>query len=395
MPTPRLARPAAGLLVLAALAGGCGKSDDTNQPRIGKRGSEPHAARSLGFPAFATKNTTRVGGADPVADAAGVAQAVYSAQSATTRPPAVTLVDSADWRSGLAAAVLMAPPVRAPILLTSGKDVPDATRDALAALDPEGTKAVDGAQVVRVGGAAKPSGYKTTTVKGDNPYAIARDLDRLAGAAAGRSADSVMIVSADKPEYALPAAAWAAKSGDPVLYVQRDKVPRETLSALKGHQQPKIYVLGPPSVVSAKVVRRLRRLGTVRRIAGRDPAANAIAFARFIDGRFGWGVVDPGHGLVFVNPDRTLDAAAAAPLSAAGTYGPLLLVDGDGKLSPRLVQYLLDIQPGYRGNPVRGVYNHGWVIGDDKAISVSDQTRIDALLEIAPEYATPAARPSS
>ena len=39
------------------------------------------------------------------------------------------------------------------------------------------------------------------------------------------------------------------------------------------------------------------------RSAARTPVANAIAFARFSDGGFGWGVVDPGHGLVFANAE--------------------------------------------------------------------------------------------
>ena len=33
---------------------------------------------------------------------------------------------------------------------------------------------------------------------------------------------------------------------------------------------------------------------------------------------------------------------------------------------------------------MRGVYNHGWIIGDESAISVDVQARIDALLEIQP-----------
>jgi hypothetical protein len=44
--------------------------------------------------------------------------------------------------------------------------------------------------------------------------------------------------------------------------------------------------------------------------------------------------------------------------------------------------YLLDIQPGYSRDPVRGVYNHGWIVGDDKAVSVGVQAEIDLLLEI-------------
>jgi hypothetical protein len=387
------------LLVLSALAvivAGCGKDggDVGKGPEIGKKGGEEAAASALGFPAFATKNTTRVGGADPTADAAGVARAVYTGTSTTTRPPAVVLVDRNDWQGGIAAAVLMSPPARAPTLLSDGGDLPDASAETLAALAPDGNKATDEAQVIRVGAVAKPSGYKTTSVGGSNPYAKAAEVDRLQGAATGRSSDRVVIASGERAEFAMPAAGWAAKSGDPVLFVKRDEIPKETAAALRGHQQPKIYVLGPADVISNQVVGRLRRLGTVTRIAGKDPVTNAIAFARFVDGRFGWGVVDPGHGLVFLNTNRPLDAAAAAPLSATGAYGPALLVQGAG-LPPALVQYLLDIQPGYERDPVRGVYNHGWLIGDEEAISVEDQARIDSLLEIVPVNTSQPNRPSS
>src|SRR5206468_11587811 len=48
-----------------ALAAGCGKGTaPRNQPVIGVRGTEKQAAEGLGFPSFATKNTTRIGGAD-------------------------------------------------------------------------------------------------------------------------------------------------------------------------------------------------------------------------------------------------------------------------------------------------------------------------------------------
>jgi hypothetical protein len=396
MSHPRTAPLLLALLALAGCGGGGGGIDsgDGKGPQLGKEGEEREAARQLGFPAFATKNTTRVGGADPAADAAGVARAVYSATSSATRPPTVALVDQGDWQGGIAAAVLMSPPLRAPILLADGDDLPGASADALEALDPPGSRAANRAQVLRIGDVASPGGRRAVKVSGANPYALAQAVDRLHASAVGRSSDRVVIASGERAAFAMPAAAWAAKAGDPVLFVKRDEVPRETLAALRAHQAPKIYVLGPPEVVSERVVRQLRRLGTVTRIAGRTPVDNAIAFARFVDGRFGWGVVDPGHGLVFASADRPLDAAAAAPLSATGKYGPLLLLDGG--LSPTLVQYLLDIQPGYERDPVRGVYNHGWLIGDEEAISVRDQARIDSLLEIVPVATpSPAARPPS
>jgi hypothetical protein len=126
----------------------------------------------------------------------------------------------------------------------------------------------------------------------------------------------------------------------------------------------------------------LQRLGRVRRIAGRGPAETAVAFARYSNADFGWGLRDPGHGIVFANADRTLDAAAGAILSASGKYGPLLLVEDPDELSRPVESFLLDIQPGYRFDPVRGVYNHAWVMGDESAISVPTQARIDELSEI-------------
>jgi hypothetical protein len=137
-------------------------------------------------------------------------------------------------------------------------------------------------------------------------------------------------------------------------------------------------------VISEGVVGELRKLGTVKRVSGPDPVTNAIAFSRFSDAGFGWGVTDPGHGFVFATTARTLDAAAGAPLSAAGKYGPLLLVTEAQALPQAVQDYLLDVQPGYDKDPVRGVYNHGWLMGDEAAISADVQSRIDTLLEIQP-----------
>jgi hypothetical protein len=381
-PRRQLIVPALICLLASLAIAGCGQgSVGGDKPVLARKGDQSQAARSLGFPVFATKNTTRVGGADAVADAAAIALSVYSGALPAARPPAVTLVGDSDWQGGIAASVLMSSPIRAPILLAGVDALPAASRDALNALKPSGSKQAGGVQVIRIGVVASPSGVKSTVVNAGNPFALAAAIDRLHAKATGKPSDRVMVVSGERPEYAMPAAAWAAKAGDPVLYVTRDSVPAETLAALKFHQQPKIYLLGPPEVISTKVEKVLKKSGTVRRIYGTDAISNAITFARFSDGPFGWGVSNPGHGLVFASETRPLDAAAAAPLAATGTYAPLLLVT-PGKLPSALIQYLLDIQPGYEKDPVQGVYNHGWLIGDLSTISLTDQARIDALMEI-------------
>jgi hypothetical protein len=399
MRPPRAATAAALLLAFVAAAG-CGRDDSarvrtTDRPNVGVKGTEASAARDLGFPTFATKNTTRVGGADPIANAAGVARAVYSGTTRVTRPRAVTLVNDGDWRAGIAASVLMSSPIRAPILYAHGTELPAATKATLDSLQPTGSKQAGGAQLIRVGDVPVVPGQRTTDLRGTDPFALARAIDAFQSAARGTTSDRVVVVSADDPAFAMPAAAWAAKAGDPVLFTHRDAVPRDTRAAIAAHQQPKIYVLGPKSVVSDKVLKTLRRLGTVTRIEGADPVRNAVAFARFIDGPFGWGIVDPGHGVVFANADRPNDAGAAAALSASGTYGPLLLLDGSPTVPAPLESFLLDIQPGYTRDPVRGVYNHGWIVGDQAAVSVPAQSRIDALLEIVPVNERGAANPQT
>jgi hypothetical protein len=377
-------------LALAACGGGGGGDkggQKQNQPVLGAGGDEeqPENAAPLGFPIFATKNTTRVAGADPIADAAAVARAVYPARTEESSPRAVVVVDQSDWRSAISAAQLMARPLRAPILFSDSGDLPAASSEALEELAPSGADEIDGAQVIRIGeSAAKPENRRSTDVAGESSASLAQGIDKLQTTAAGEPTQNVLVAPADSPEFAMPAAGWAARSGDPVLWTLKDTLPSETRAAIKAHPRARIYVLGPEDVVSETVFRELRKLGKTTRIAGPDPVTNAIAFARFSDGRFGWNVVDPGHGLVFANTARTLDAASAAPLSGSGQYGPLLLLTDAAALPETLQDYLLDIQPGYDKDPVRGVYNHGWLMGDETAISGDVQSRIDALLEIQP-----------
>jgi hypothetical protein len=182
----------------------------------------------------------------------------------------------------------------------------------------------------------------------------------------------------------MPAAGLSAKTGAPVLWVDGDDIPAATKDAIKARKRPRIYVIGPEKIVSEKAFKALEKLGPAERIEGDDPVKNAVAVARYSDGAFGWNVVDPGHGLVFASEDRLGDAVAAVALSGAGTYGPLLLMSDAGSLPKSVEDYLLDIQPGYDKDPVRGVYNHAWLLGDEDAIDIDVQARIDSLLEIQP-----------
>ncbi len=384
MSSPRIA---ALLLVAALVTIGCGRevrSDDPSQPALLAPPSKQK--EHLGFPEVATKNTTRVPATDPAQTAAAVARAVFP--DPARKPSAVTIVDSSDWRVAVAASALMAAPFKAPILFGDGTGLPGPSKSALDKLAPAGAKAAGNAQIIRVGNVARPPGYKTTDLRGDNALALTQAIAGLIRSARPRVASNIIIASSDDPSFAMPVAAYAAKTGDPILFVTKDEIPPETraaLAALKGLAKPRIYILGPSKMISPSVTRQLKRFGRVRRTGGQDPITNAIEFARYRSGEFGWGVTTPGHGMVFMRSGRPLHAAAAAPLSGSGSYGPLFLLDDAVRLPQSLQSQLLDTQPAYRTDPVAGVYNHGWIIGGTDSISVAAQARIDALLEIAPE----------
>ncbi|HST56810.1 MAG TPA: cell wall-binding repeat-containing protein [Solirubrobacteraceae bacterium] len=383
--------------LLTALLGGCGGSDGRHDtPTAGGVGSAPAA----GAPSLSTKNTTRLGGADPVDDAAAVARAVYPGLTVDTRPAAVTLVSEQDWATALAASALAGAPLRAPLLYATPGAMRAAGAQALRAIAPSGSPSLGKAQVITVGRVSAPPGYAThALLPGGDRFALAGAIAGLLSKLSGTTPRQVLVVGADgPPAFAMPAAGLAAESGAPILLVSAAGVPRATGAVLAHLKRPTMYVVGPSAAVSDKVLAGLRRYGPVIRIGAADPVSNAIAVARFSDGAFGWNVNDPGHGLVFVNQQRPADAAAAASLSASGEYGPLLLLDRSDRLTPALAQYLSNIQPGYtdapRFRPVRGVYNHGWLIGDEQAISATAQAQLDALLEISPRSSAAAATPS-
>jgi hypothetical protein len=394
------------LVILAACGAlaGCGGSTQlitgTAPIAVGVQSKTPNAGQKLGFPLVATKNTTRVAGVDPIADAAAVSLAVYPSAAPGTHPPVVTIAPTGDWQAAIAAAALMAPPIRAPILLSGSSTLPLATADALGVLAPTGSGVAGGAQVIRVGNVPKPSGLRSASISGGDPYALAAEIDRFASAALGKTSTDVVIASAENAAYAMPAAGWAAESGEPVLYVNRSGVPAATRQALLSHQSPHIYVLGPPSVIPDSVLGQLRRYGTVKRVGAPDPADNSVAFAEYRDppcvylqpcahvpGSFGWAMRSPGHGYVLLNANRPLDAAAAAALSSSGAYGPQLLVDNAATLPSAVLNYFLDFAtPGYtQEGPTAAVYNHGWVIGDQSAVSVAVQAQMDFRLEAVPQ----------
>jgi serine/threonine protein kinase len=340
---------------------------------------------TLGFPTLATRNTTRVPGADPVADAASVASALFPAASPESRPSALLLVDKNDWQGAVAGGALVSAPIGAPILLSDGGHTPRVTADTMARLKPTGSQLASGAQVILIGNKpSPPAGFKVSRIVGADQYSVAAAVDRFLTAARGRATPDVLVASGEAAAYSAPAGAFAARAGVPVLFTRKDSLPPATVAALKRHGTPNIYVLGPSTIVSTAIVNQLSRFGRVKRIQGATPVENAINFARYKHGGFGWGAGVPGQNFTIARASRPGDTAAAAGLGANGIFSLMLLTDGSDL--PRQVEsYLLDQQPGYaNGDPSQGVYNHVWILGGPQVISRATQDRLDTIAALVP-----------
>jgi hypothetical protein len=383
---------AAALVVLAA---GCGKSG----ARSTSTSATPAPVARQGAVSLTTRNTTRLGGADPASDAAAVARLVYPGLTPRSRPGAVVVVDEHDWPGTLAAAALASAPLHAPLLYGEGSSLPSISSAALAAMQPSGAQALAGVQLISIGAGRVRSGYVERTLRSGSPAGEAAEIEALlAEADGGHPPRQVIVLAAEAPPaLAMPAAGLAAESGTPILYVSSAGVPAATARVLATLRRPAIYVVAP-GAVGARTLHALARFGAVTSITpgageGRGAVAGAIAVARFGDASFGWGVREPGHGLAFANATRPLDAPASALLSSTGDYAPLLLLEGAAPVPAPLASYLSDIQPAYTSapqfRPVRGVYNHGWLIGDERAISAVTQAELDSMLEIAPRKSSP------
>ena len=390
--------PAVLLALMAAFViGGCSLSDkkddnagtsapDPGTAATGVKSNQPRAAAQLGFPTVATKNTTRVSGGDSAADVAGAVSAVWPATSERTRPAVVALVDKDDWQGALSASVLNAAPVRAPALLTEGPTLPQVSSDTLGRLKPKGSQLTKGAQVVLIGPKTRaPQGFKPASLGGKDQYETAAAIDRFFSAAKGKPSEDVIVTTGERAPYAMPAAAWAARSGDSILLTKQDELPPSTERALAAHERPNIYVVGPEEAVSEKVLRQLGRFGKTTRVAGKDPVQNALEFARFKgSGGFGWDANVAGRNLTVANTSRPLDLSAGAALGTNGIFAPLVLTDTDDPLPKPLDGYFLDVQPGYEQDPRDAVYNHVWILGDTKTVSPAAQDRIDEVSTLIP-----------
>jgi MFS family permease len=290
------------------------------------------------------KNSTRLGGAGDGETAERVLQAVYP------RGLPAEVVRARNWAEALASTPLTARPVGAAVVLQS--------------VGPDG---------------------------GQDAAEVARRADARLASLRGPTEPNVIVVGLDAdPRWSLPAGIYAARTGTPILFVNRSGVPPATDAALRSRGgAARIFVLGPEAAVPESVADRLRSYGRVTRISGGDFFANAVRFAEFRDeaAGFGWGRTGvrarrrSPFNAVLASVDRWQDGAAAALLGRTARAGPLLWTGRD-RLPAAVDGYLWRQRPAFAATPAEGPFNHLWVIGSVQRVSYRTQAWADYSQEI-------------
>ena len=303
-----------------------------------------------------------------------------------------------DWRAASPPRCSFANPLRAPMLLTRGTASfpppprPRSRRWRRRVARPPAARRSSASATSPSPPASRPP-TRAATTRSRSPRAI----DPFLAAARGKPRDRVIVVSADgavrdaRRGLGGQVAATRCCSSRTAT-----RVPPETRAALTGPPaSPKIYVLGPPAV-------GLR--------SGRDRAAQA----RQGDAHPG---PRPGRQRDRLRPlSATARSAGASSTPATASCSPTPTARST-RPPPRRCRrpaptarccssttptscrraaasdYLLDIQPGYAKDPVRGVYNHGWIDRRRRARFRSPRRRGSTPAEIVPVSTRRSRRP--
>jgi hypothetical protein len=364
---------AVALLATAAIAAGCGGG-----------GRHVRSSTPAPFKPDVGTNVARIGGKSPADVASSALLAVYP--DAAHQPGGLVLTPQNDWRQAVVAAQFAAGPLAGAIIPTAGAFLPPGPSDLVTRLNPSGFPRAQGLQSLILGkpgndvlSALQSRGLHLTVLNAPSAEELTLKTIPFRGGWAHSYSDEVVVVSSEARDYALPAAAWSAYSGDTVAFVTHDSVPDATRRVLVQReklrlQKPTIYVIGPPAVISDAVVGQLSQYGPVKRVAGDSPAATAVALARYKDRKtgFGWGLRRGPASVAVLDRRDWANVFGAFALAGAGPQTPLLLIDGADSLPSAVVRYLDELR--------NASGNQGLVLGDRSSVGPGVLQRLDRLL---------------
>ncbi|WP_240664342.1 DUF4396 domain-containing protein [Methanosarcina sp. MSH10X1] len=215
-----------------------------------------------------------------------------------------------------------------------------------------------------------------------------RNLDALVEESITLLGDSpaIVVVSAEEPAYALPAAYTAAYFRAPVVPVENGSIPQSLQNLLENGEEKVIFVASPERLLSDEFLEELETFGDVNRVADENIYRHSLLWARSRWGNFGWGMdenlhFDAYYNFILANPETPEFAAAALPMAYQGNYGPLLYTEKED-LNDYVDQYLWRLSPDYFSFPSDGPFMNARVVGNPDSVSYNAQARADLALEV-------------
>ncbi|TVP87193.1 MAG: cell wall-binding repeat-containing protein [Alkalicoccus sp.] len=340
-----------------------------------------------GLQTMNTKNITRLEGENTEHFSITASQTIWPATHEHNQPGAVILADPAEWEKALAALSLVHHPNDGPLLLMED-GLSEEILAEIERLSPKGNE--DGVEILAAlelsdEDREQLDEYEIDEITEEDPAAFAKEVEDRFTETIGERPENVLIGTMNEEHKiaSITAGSWITHMNESILYVD-DEVPEPTKEALEEREgSANIYVMGGESAVSEEVVEELREYGNVERIGGDGPVDHSIDFAAYEDDHFGWGIDEPGHGLVFASPDEPELALAGAPLAHLGKHAPMIWVEND-ELEEAHVEYLARLKPSFEEAPMEGPYNHGYILGGEEIISFQTQGIIDDKMEIQP-----------
>lgn len=352
--------------------------------------TNPHATDNLLH--LNTKNVTRLASDDPIELSILTSQMIWPATHERNQPGTVILAPIEEWQIALASLNLVHHPNDGPLLFTVNGEISESIVNEIKRLQPKGN--ANGTQIMVMGdmnmeSLQKLADYELTVINTSNSAEFAKEIDALYAELTNQLPTSLIIGSMDEEAktYTIPAGSWISHMDEPLLYVTSNEIPQATIEALeKRNGDANIYVLGSEKVVSEQVVQELNNYGMVTRIAGNDPASLSIEFAKFKDPltNFGWGIQQPGHGLMIASTKEPELAITAAPFAHLGKHAPMIWLN-EGELTEEWYTYFSLLKPTFEVEPTEGPYNHAYIVGTLELVSFLTQGIIDDSLEIVSE----------
>ena len=261
----------------------------------------------------------RIAGDGPVGTAVEVSRELASADTVV-----IGRVD--DYADNLTGGVVAAGE-DAPLLYTETGALSPATAAEIERLGASraiimgGTAAVSDAVLQELRG----MGLTTERIAGANRFATAAAASRLVGAGTG----TVYVAEGEHAEATrgfpdpIAAAAQAGRRGEPVLLVNRSRLPQETIDALAALDPAEVVIVGGTAAVSAEVEAAIRAEGwSTRRLAGSSRFGTSL---EVVEESLSTGAST--ERIWFADGGGWHNALAAAPI-VAGRGEILALVDG-------------------------------------------------------------------